>query len=288
MPSRRALLRHLWAMVQTRAEAATLVVKLQRTAVTQGLAMYAIAAMAAMSFMTALIVLIAVAVPPGWRVLALGIVTVALLATVIYAVVTASRRLTHDANLIADFTRGLKLDLAMINLALKDADVDDEEESAKREHAKEAVRKAAADKAATPSTAEDSRAPSAGGPAANAAAAAMQAAAPSETDKPMKRDTAPVKGGAARTRPQAAGAVQPPVSARSSERFANASIDAQSRAPAADRAAGGTFASTSAVDASRPVVTERERLDPLTAQEGMTPIPSTTNTDREAAGHGRP
>ena len=287
MPSRRALLRHLWAMIQTRAEAATLVVKLQRTAVTQGLAMYAIAAMAAMSFMTALIVLIAVAAPPGWRVLALGIVTVALLATVIYAAVTASRRLTHDANLIADFTRGLKLDLAMINLALKDADVDDEKESAKREQAKEAVRKAAAEKAATPSTAEGSRAPSAGGPAGNAAAAAMQAAAPSETDKPMKRDATTVKARAG-TRPQKAGGVQPPVAARSSERFANVSIDAQARATAADRATGGTFASTSSSDASRPVVTDRERLDALTAQEGMTPTPSTTNTDREAAGHGRP
>jgi uncharacterized membrane protein YqjE len=176
--TRRALLRHLWAMVQTRAEAATLVVKLQRTAVSQGLLMYGIAAVAAMSFTTALIVLIAVAAPPAWRAPVLALLTVALLATAIYGVVNAGRKLTRDASLIADFTRGLKLDIAMINLALQDAATDDEEKLAKRERTRNAVREAAADKAATPSTAEGGGSPAADGPTLNAAAAAMHAASP--------------------------------------------------------------------------------------------------------------
>jgi len=188
MASRRALLRHLWAMVQTRAEAATLVVKLQRTAVAQGLIMSGIAAFAAMSFMTALIVLIAIAAPPAWRVPALGVVTAALLATAIYAALTARRRFTADANVIADFTRGLKLDLAMINLALNDADAEDEDQMHSKQKAKDAVRDAAAEKASTPSTAEGGREPSAGGPAHDAATAAVQAATPSETDVPRSRD----------------------------------------------------------------------------------------------------
>lgn len=154
MPSRRALLRHLWAMVQTRAEAAGLVVQLQRTAVTQGLLFAGIAAVAALSFTTAVIVWIAVAAPEAWRGWALGIVALALLATAVYSAITAGRRIRHDTNLIADFTRGLRLDLAMVNLALKDADTEDEEKLAARERAKTAVRDAAAEKAATPSTAE--------------------------------------------------------------------------------------------------------------------------------------
>ena len=56
--SRRALLRHLWAMVQTRTEAAALVVSLQKTAVMQGVALFAVAALAASAFVTAVIVLI--------------------------------------------------------------------------------------------------------------------------------------------------------------------------------------------------------------------------------------
>jgi uncharacterized membrane protein YqjE len=165
-------------MVQTRAQAATLVVQLQRTAVTQGLMMYGIAAIAAMSFMTSLIVLIAVAAPPRWRGLALFVVAVALLATAIFAVVSAGRKLKRDATVIGDFTRGLKLDLAMINLALKDAETEDEDKLAKREEAKQSVRKAAAEKAATSSTTEQGAV--AEGSAMGAAAAAMHAASPTE------------------------------------------------------------------------------------------------------------
>ena len=80
-------------MIQTRAEAAGLVVQLQRTAVTQGLLFYGIAAVTGLSFMTAVIVWIAVAAPPSWRGWALGFVTVALLATAIFAAVTASRKI---------------------------------------------------------------------------------------------------------------------------------------------------------------------------------------------------
>ena len=165
-------------MVQTRAEAASVVVQLQRTAVTQGLLFYGIAAVTALSFMTAVIVWIAVAAPPAWRGWALGLLALALLATAGFSVVTAGAKIRRDTGVIADFSRGLKLDLAMINLALKDPDTKDEEKLAERELAKEKVREAAAEKAATPSTAEGGDAPAPGGPAAESAAAAIRAAAP--------------------------------------------------------------------------------------------------------------
>ena len=62
----------------------SVVVQLQRTAVTQGLLFYGIAAVTALSFMTAVIVWIAVAAPPAWRGWALGIVALALLATAVF------------------------------------------------------------------------------------------------------------------------------------------------------------------------------------------------------------
>jgi uncharacterized membrane protein YqjE len=165
-------------MVQTRAEAASLVVQLQRTALTQGLLFFGIAAVTALSFMTAVIVWIAVAAPPSWRGWALGLLTLALLAAAVFSAVTAGARIRRDAGLIADYSRGLKLDLAMINLALKDPDTEDEEKLAERERAKEKVREAAAEKAATPSTAEGGAPPAAEGPSVEAATAAMRAAAP--------------------------------------------------------------------------------------------------------------
>jgi uncharacterized membrane protein YqjE len=176
--SRRALLRHLWAMVQTRTEAAALVVSLQKTAVMQGAALFAVAALAASAFVTAVIVLIAVAAPPEWRVLALGLVVLALLLTAVFTAMAAGRRLRRDTALIADFSKGLRLDLAMVNLALKDPETEDQEKLDAREKAKDAVREAAAAKAGTPSTAEDG-AISTAGPSMAAASAAMTAAAPS-------------------------------------------------------------------------------------------------------------
>jgi hypothetical protein len=59
-------------------------------------------------------------------------------------VVKAGRQISRDAGLIADYSKGLKLDLAMINLALRDPDTDDEEKLAERERAKQKVREAAA------------------------------------------------------------------------------------------------------------------------------------------------
>jgi uncharacterized membrane protein YqjE len=175
-------------MIQTRAEAAGLVVQLQRTAVTQGLLFGAIAAVTGLSFMTAVIVWIAVAAPPSWRGWALGIVSVALLATAIFAAVTAGRKIARDAGLIADYSRGLKLDLAMISLALKDPETEDEDKLAERERAKEKVREAAADKAAAPSTAEGGGAPSPDGPSMQSATAAMRAAAPRPDVSPAGPD----------------------------------------------------------------------------------------------------
>jgi hypothetical protein len=183
-------------MVQTRAEAAGLVLQLQRVAVTQGLLFYAIAAVTGLSFMTAVIVWIAVAAPPSWRGWALGIVALALLGTAIFAVVTAGRHLKRDAGLIADYSKGLRLDLAMINLALKDPDADDEEKLAERERARQKVREAAADKAAAPGTAEGGKGPAPEGAAARSADAAVRAAAsPPDTAGPA--DVAPGPAGAA-------------------------------------------------------------------------------------------
>ena len=173
--SRRALLRQLWAMVQTRAEAASLVVSLQKTAVVQGVALYAVAALAASACVTALILFVAVATPPEYRALALGLVVLTLLGTAIFAAMRASRQIRRDTALIADFWKGLRLDLAMVNLALNDPTPDDDEEIAKRERAKAAVREAAAEKAVTPSTAEDG-AVTPTGPSVAAASAAMTAA----------------------------------------------------------------------------------------------------------------
>jgi hypothetical protein len=138
-------------MVQTRAEAAVLVVQLQRSALTQGFSLFGIAALAALSFMLALVALIAVALPAPWNAIVLGVLAAASLGGAIYAATSAGRSLKRDAGVIADYARGLKLDLAMINLALKDPDTDDEEKLAARERAKVAVEEAAAAKAETES-----------------------------------------------------------------------------------------------------------------------------------------
>ncbi len=147
MSSRRALLRHVWAMVQTRTEAAALVVQLQRSALAQGLLHYGIAALAAMSFVIAAIVLIAWRFPRRGTPSCSGLLAAALLAVAWTGASRGSARLQRDVSLIADFTQGLKLDLAMVNLALKDPDTEDEEKLAARERAKTAVREAAAAKA---------------------------------------------------------------------------------------------------------------------------------------------
>jgi uncharacterized membrane protein YozB (DUF420 family) len=172
-------------MVQTRTEAALLVVQLQRSALGQGLVYYGVAAIAAMSFVVAAVVLIAVALPPPWNAIVLALLAGVLLVSALFGVSRGNARLQRDAALIADFSRGLKLDLAMINLALKDPATEDEEELAERERAKKAVREAAAAKAATPSTAEGTDRPSADGPTMNAATGAIRAAGPAP-DSPLE------------------------------------------------------------------------------------------------------
>jgi uncharacterized membrane protein YqjE len=180
-------------MVQTRTEAAALVVSLQKTAVMQGVALFAVAALTASAFVTAVIVLIAVATPPEWRALALGVVVVALLLTAVFTAMAAGRRFRRDTALIADFSKGLRLDLAMINLALKDPETEDQEKLDAREKAKDAVREAAAAKAGTPSTAEDGTI-STTGPSVAAASAAMTAAAPSGAHIRPDAGTGPAAG----------------------------------------------------------------------------------------------
>ena len=166
-------------MVQTRTEAAGLVLSLQRSAMGRGLAWYAIAAMAAMALMITLLLLVALGTPAEYRAWALGLLALVLAAAAGYCAVHAKQQLTRDTALIADFTTGLRLDLAMVNLALKDPDTDDEEKLAARERAKTAVREAAVDKAATPSTADGADAEAGtDGPSLQSAAAAMRAAAP--------------------------------------------------------------------------------------------------------------
>jgi hypothetical protein len=181
---RRALLRHVWAMIQTRAEAAALIVSLQKSAVQHGLALYAVAAVAGSAFTTAVIVLVAVAAPPQWRVLALSLLTLALLGLTLWAAISAGRHLRREAALFADFTKGLKLDLAMLNLALKDPDPKNEVERTERESAKAAVRDAAVDRAATARAAELGPAVAAGSGLATAGAAVQAAAPTSDTHAP--------------------------------------------------------------------------------------------------------
>lgn len=193
MSSRRALLRHLWSMLQTRAEAAGLVLSLQRSALGRGLAWYAVAAMAAMAFMFALLLLIALGTPEEYRALVLGLVTLALIGVAAYCAVHAKRELARDAALIADFTTGLRLDLAMVNLALKDPETEDEEKLEAREHAKTKVREAAEDKAASTMNAAGSPAAAASveeGPGLESAAAAVRAVTPMATE--IEQPTAPI------------------------------------------------------------------------------------------------
>lgn len=273
MPSRRALLRHLWAMVQTRAEAAGLVVQLQRTAVTQGLLYAGIAAVAALSFTTAVIVWIAVAAPEAWRGWALGIVALALLATALYGAITAGRRIRHDTDLIADFTRGLRLDLAMVNLALKDADTEDEDKLADRERAKTAVRDAAAEKAATPSTAEGGDAPSPEGPSVQAATAAMRAAEPRPDVKPPRGDESP-------------GAVSPATTPAAAS--AMAGLAASTRTAGLAGRSGGAYASSSTAAPTAAAAAEREREMPdalLGPEQPAAPGLAGQDTERRR-GHG--
>jgi hypothetical protein len=169
-------------MLQTRAEAAGLVLSLQRSALGRGLAWYAIAGVTGVALMFSVLLLIAFGTPPEYRALVLGLVSLALLGVTAFLVVNAKRQMTRDSALIADFTTGLRLDLAMVNLALKDPETEDEDKIEKREQAKEAVREAAADKAAAPSTAESGERPVPGGPSMASATAAMHAAAPRATE----------------------------------------------------------------------------------------------------------
>jgi uncharacterized membrane protein YqjE len=236
-------------MIQTRAEAAGLVVQLQRTAVTQGLLFGGIAAVTGLSFMTAVIVWIAVAAPPSWRGWALGIVSVSLLAAAIFAAVTAGRKITRDAGLIADYSSGLKLDLAMISLALKDPDTEDEDKLAERERAKEKVREAAAEKAAVPSTAEGGEAPSADGPAMQSATAAMRAAAPRPDVSPAGPDAE--REAAARPDPLR------PAAAASGTGMTEPKPAASGYA----MTGGGKYATTTASVSPAAVATEREMPD---------------------------
>jgi uncharacterized membrane protein YqjE len=306
-------------MVQTRAEAAGLVVQLQRTAVAQGLLFAGIAAVTALSFMTAVIVWIAVAAPEAWRAWALGFVALALLAGATFAGITAVRRLQRDASLIADFSRGLKLDLAMVSLALKDAQPEDEEKAAERERAKTAVREAAAAKAAAPSTAEGGGMPAPEGPAMNSASAAMRAATPGPTvaapgteasDRPSGgRSAAPTGAPPTATpasavtgqhhepaawgvgispsaSPTAMPASTPSASGQATTDSSAPPLETQGRRATSGYAmtGGGTYASTSAADMLAAGESERELPDPLSnpADSDLTHLDTTERKD----GHG--
>jgi len=252
--SRRALLQQVWAMVQTRAEAASLVVSLQKNAVMQGVALYAVAALAASACITALIFFIAVAVAPEHRALALGLVVLALAGIAAFAAVSATRHLKRDTALIADFTKGLRLDFAMINLALKDSEPDDEKDFEKREKAKTSVREAAADKASTPSTADGGQINPAG-PSVAAASAAMTAASP----------PAPSVG------------VEPAVGATATSPAGEAALREEAVARTAMLDGDGAGADATAAGAIPDGTTEREMPEPpLTPPAGMT-----TRTTRE-------
>ncbi len=74
----------------------------------------------------------------------LGLVSILLFAITAYCAVHARQQLTRDKALIAEFTKGLRLDLAMVNLALKDPATHDPDKLAARAHAETEVREAAA------------------------------------------------------------------------------------------------------------------------------------------------
>jgi hypothetical protein len=263
-------------MLQTRAEAASLVVQLQRTAVTQGLMFYGIAAVTGLAFMTAVIVWIAVEAPPSWRGWALGLITLALAATAVFSVVTAGRKLKHDAELIADFSRGVKLDLAMINLAIKDPDTEDEDKLAERERAKEKVREAAVDKATAPSTAEGGM-PAPGGPAMESAAAAMRAAAP-------RPDVTPAGTAETDAAARAAPGATSTRAASASGVVATGVPDGDTSAPPSQTRAGyaftggGTYASTSP---PAPVVEDHAMPEALANPGDVAPTAQDDDTERK-------
>lgn len=260
-------------MIQTRAEAAGLVVQLQRTAVTQGLIFGGIAAVTGLSFMTALIVWIAVAAPPSWRGWALGILAVGLLAAAIFAALTASRKITRDSALIADYSKGLKLDLAMISLALKDADTEDEEKLAERERAKEKVREAATEKAAAPSTAEGGETPAPGGPAMESANAAMRAAAP-------RPDVPPAGPDAEREAAARPDLLRPAATAASA-------TEPRPRVAGYAMTGGGTYATTSAPSTTAAAATEREMPDEAVLPEDIDPAAAERDSAQRQR-HGSP
>jgi uncharacterized membrane protein YqjE len=135
LTTRHELLRQLWAMLQTRAEAGVLVLQLQRDALTRGLAWYAVAAVVSLSFVIALVLLVAFGTPAEYRLGALALLCVLLLLAAGGCVLAARRRIARDAGLIAAFTDGLRLDLALLNQALQDPAKVDRQERLDREQA---------------------------------------------------------------------------------------------------------------------------------------------------------
>lgn len=182
MAGRRALLQHVWAMVQTRAEAAGLVLQLQQAAWRRGLAWYGIAAVASLALVMTLVLLVALGTPAAYRAGALVLLAAVLLAALVACVSIARRQWARDAALVSDFRAGLKLDLALVNLALRDPEATDEDARLGRERARAAVREAVDDRAGVPATGEGVVVPDAGGPDRATATAAARADTPVATE----------------------------------------------------------------------------------------------------------
>lgn len=191
MASRRALLQHVWAMMQTRVEAAGLVLSLQQAAWRRSLAWYGVAAVGALALVQALVLLVAFGTPTAYRAVALALLAAGLLVAVVACVSNARRQWVRDAALVADFRAGLKLDVALVNLALRDPASTDDDDRREREGARDAAREAAVEKAAVPSTAEGGL-PQPDGPALATATAAVRATTPVETEfEPTAAPVAP-------------------------------------------------------------------------------------------------
>lgn len=140
-----------------------------------------------------MLLLIALGTPEEYRALVLGPVTLALAGVAAFCAVHAKRELARDTALITDFTTGLRLDLAMVNLALKDPETEDEEKQEAREHAKTKVREAAEDKAASTMNAAGGPAAAASveeGPGLESTAAAVRAVTPMATE--IEQPSAPI------------------------------------------------------------------------------------------------
>jgi uncharacterized membrane protein YqjE len=113
---------HLLRMLETRMEAAGIVVQAETDRVLSRLQLKLLAAAAMFIALWGGIVLLAIVLPPAWRVPVLSAVIVAFVLTAVWAVLTARRKIaTTQPGSLAWFLDGLKLDLEVFSRNLAQA-----------------------------------------------------------------------------------------------------------------------------------------------------------------------